>query len=1233
MNRNNRKKKKSKIKKKINSSFNLNDKNNESNTKKNSDCNTVYNVNLSNDYNEKEELYLNHKVENILEDQSLKKEKDNKEENAYEMEEKNKSKNINKTEKSMNDDNDPNYKETNKQIKNLHIINTNKIKKYTNKVEKENIREKETTINNVIKNELNLKNHEIFDILKLNNKDTIEEKVNKIFPLIDVDYNTFSYFQEAEDDFVKEINKEISKFQNKFDDLSFLQNIKKNDSLNSIGVNKQINKETYIEINESNQEKKLSSVERRKNEVKVETKMNANDFDINEIPLKKNIFGQKIFNFSDIQCESNNFFILKRKIKRKKKKKKKMMTKYYKVIRDLCLIKKEENEKKRNRYYIFNYNCGNTKIQSITGYIRCFKKYHLYEEKNNFLRKKTNNINNIENEIRISVLLCVNVPNCISPSEFLELLYPYDYFIFFLRVLNKKNNEEYMIYFLTFDIYAKKIIKRAKHIFYFNMKKKKNIKLYLVKDITINVNSNINKKCKNIGRNKVYKNKENKTKYAYNINKFINPLYLISQNKFQLSCAVCLEALYSENLSKIISYIFNLNFEKQKKNDKKKDTDDNTVKDSVIKDKNYDYSREKMKLKVKDNDIEDIIFDSIKKEDDNWKGNNNTDNIHNEDPHKDNNYFDEYSKSNKEFINMDNEIIKKENLYLNTLNSFVSNDYNYYLSVIPFINNMQNKYNDQLKKKVKNTNNQIYNNVCINILCSHIFHSNCLKKWCFTSCPICRYKQYNYQVASCNICEKTQNVKICLFCGFSGCSFNYDQQRKLREKKKKKKKKIFKKKRKIIRKIYYIFSRITDAFKKREENIHQYYNIERIKYRHYYTKMNKIEDYRNNIIEENKRKFNKEEINLKKKGINEYSYNKKEVNFYTKDNIKHLNENKNIKIVHFTPIEDSNKNDKKENGVGNNINKLIYLNENKKIIKNFRNFSKYIYIIKKKKEYLERVEKVENEKNCYLSKKYKLTKKKNFNNKYFQKKKKKERKNIADHAKNHFCKTNHNYFFDVVKNSVYDYSSYLYIKKLINLKSENKDLKNIYSGNMHISGKEEIVDKKNIIMYIYEFNQLLSALLESQRDHFISCIYDLKLDYEKINKDNLNEINKNLNEMKILKEKNYNLKSDLKKKINLLHDKIQANDGLLEHLRNVEIINEKLCEEQKKEVYEHEMKKEKNQNIIKEKQQIIRELKQQIVDLSFHKQATDKFSQNSEIKNSSFMIGEKIMQKNRFKKK
>ncbi|KOB86158.1 hypothetical protein PFDG_01487, partial [Plasmodium falciparum Dd2] len=171
---------------------------------------------------------------------------------------------------------------------------------------------------------------------------------------------------------------------------------------------------------------------------------------------------------------------------------------------------------------------------------------------------------------------------------------------------------------------------------------------------------------------------------------------------------------------------------------------------------------------------------------------------------------------------LNKEIPCKEELeYNKEFKDFNKKKYNYYLHVIRYISSIQNKYDSEIKNKWKKKqnnvdtiydNNKVYNNVCINILCGHIFHSNCLKKCCFTSCPICRYKQYNYQIANCDICEKNKNVKICLFCCFIGCSINYEEQSKIKEKKLKEKHKFIKRKLYLVKRILYMFIRIVYPF-------------------------------------------------------------------------------------------------------------------------------------------------------------------------------------------------------------------------------------------------------------------------------------------------------------------------------------------------------------------------------------------------------------------------------------
>ncbi|SCM25291.1 conserved Plasmodium protein, unknown function [Plasmodium chabaudi chabaudi] len=1191
---------------------------------------------------------------------------------------------------------------------------------------------------------------DIYNLINLNNMEEVEKNLNLIFPSINFDNNklgTIGNTKNEDNKFEEEINKEISKFQKDIKDVYSCNNIKK-------GI------------------KKSKCVNYEKNRNRLNSTCDTN------LKNKKNIFIENEFiNFSEILIKGNSFLNLKKKIikknkKRKKKKNKtKLRTQNYKLVKELCLSdgtyakgirqKQRRNEKGTSKYYIFEYSCGNTKIQSITGYIICYKNYEFYKNSNtkylknnkciniwgnginisridqkkenifeidkyknhNFNNNKIMNANSV-NEKNISVLLCVNVSNCISPSAFLELLYPCDNFIFFLKVLNKKCYEEYMIYFLTFSIYTKQILKKAKKISFFNMKKKKKLKIYIVKGITMNVTSCITRNANPdsyIKTKKFYNiDLENKTMCTNNnmndhnnIEKLqsmsntnlINPFYLISQNKFQLSCAVCLEPLYSENLNKIISHIFNFSFQKktvylsQKISASK--TKGNTD-DSLFSNINCEFNTGGKIKKIKNNPCsssmrEEKTSHDIKSETSKVKKNNISDYNSKCSSKTDaappsispsantlyNNIFlenyktnDKHSRNNKEESIFQN---YPSNYYynnLNALNNYNLNEYEYYLSVTNLVNSMQNKYNSQIKRERKKSDIindkdriKIFNNVPINILCSHIFHSNCLKKCCFTSCPICRYKQYNYEIANCDICKKNYNSKICLSCGFIGCSFNYDQIVKIKKKKIKKKKQLLKKKKILIKSVSYIFTKIIKSFMPIYNNI--------ILSLYYKSKIKCVYKIRNKQACVNKRKKNK---------YLSTNYNNKQTKYITYYSESH-NENKKI----YSP------NNCTQNEETTNDSLLVLPSSDNIYMNNLKKFSKYIYIgksankkknvsyyfsqsinkciIKKgnkkkaisksklqtnfdntngiqtndKKEILDgglkksKINKevnkssidnrnmkkmcvVENNRNIVIVEKYR---------KGFLRKKKKK---IKDHAKNHFYQTQHNYFFDVKKNSVYDYSSDIYIRKLINLKIQNKKFKNIYTGNIYTNGNntspnEEIINKKNIILYIYDFNQLLTALLESQKNSFLSCIYDLKINYENINLDNLNDINKCVKEIYILQEKNNNLKNEIKKKINTLMDKIKTNTDLSRELKNVETINEKLCADQRKQINNYDLKNERKKNIIKEKQQIIKELNKQITDLNFHKLVSSKFSQNSEITNSSFMIGEKITNKSRFKKR
>jgi len=45
----------------------------------------------------------------------------------------------------------------------------------------------------------------------------------------------------------------------------------------------------------------------------------------------------------------------------------------------------------------------------------------------------------------------------------------------------------------------------------------------------------------------------------------------------------------------------------------------------------------------------------------------------------------------------------------------------------------------------------------------------CLKNWNDTTCPLCRYIQSPVESSQCDKCSATENLWVCLICGFIGC--------------------------------------------------------------------------------------------------------------------------------------------------------------------------------------------------------------------------------------------------------------------------------------------------------------------------------------------------------------------------------------------------------------------------------------------------------------------------------
>ncbi|KAK7336014.1 hypothetical protein VNO80_28209 [Phaseolus coccineus] len=54
-------------------------------------------------------------------------------------------------------------------------------------------------------------------------------------------------------------------------------------------------------------------------------------------------------------------------------------------------------------------------------------------------------------------------------------------------------------------------------------------------------------------------------------------------------------------------------------------------------------------------------------------------------------------------------------------------------------------------------------------ICNHSFHCSCISKWADSSCPVCRYCQQQAEKSICFVCQTTENLWICVICGYVGC--------------------------------------------------------------------------------------------------------------------------------------------------------------------------------------------------------------------------------------------------------------------------------------------------------------------------------------------------------------------------------------------------------------------------------------------------------------------------------
>ncbi|KAK9268532.1 hypothetical protein L1049_000285 [Liquidambar formosana] len=57
----------------------------------------------------------------------------------------------------------------------------------------------------------------------------------------------------------------------------------------------------------------------------------------------------------------------------------------------------------------------------------------------------------------------------------------------------------------------------------------------------------------------------------------------------------------------------------------------------------------------------------------------------------------------------------------------------------------------------------------LSTLCDHSFQCSCNSKWTYLSCQVCRFCQQQDEKPTCFVCGTTENLWVCVICGFVGC--------------------------------------------------------------------------------------------------------------------------------------------------------------------------------------------------------------------------------------------------------------------------------------------------------------------------------------------------------------------------------------------------------------------------------------------------------------------------------
>lgn len=435
-------------------------------------------------------------------------------------------------------------------------------------------------------------------------------------------------------------------------------------------------------------------------------------------------------------------------------------------------------------------------IQKIHTFIINNKKENQYDENDlEIIKQYIWEINKSNKLIKSRELLCKNVPNKISISEYLSLIGIYLSYIQSIKILKScvpnnyyinlkfKNVEYANVFYNTFN-YSRLNFMEKEYLVYSEIVKmddgfnKEKLNLNEKLDNS-NSNNNIMQNKNNYAQTSYIDNDHSRDKAENNSLANENKIEEKTPSKKTNNQKINVEVnnsyisnldLYEVKRARSKKYKHNLNFDKPIQ-------DNSEGMEDIMKSPKETFYYIKRKNKYNQEELEEINTNinvlreqKIRKISNNYEylKLNNKKNLINK------------NKSKAEIIDNDEDNFSTEN----------SNTYDTKLCPIcleyldgnkcekSIINNNMNKINEFLSNPLNKCSNQINVSGFITMLCGHTFHIECSLKFEDEKCPICRYYISPVSISTCSLCTNEDDLWLCLICGNINCASEGNEHRK-----------------------------------------------------------------------------------------------------------------------------------------------------------------------------------------------------------------------------------------------------------------------------------------------------------------------------------------------------------------------------------------------------------------------------------------------------------------------